>query len=234
MTTEQASALTHLAIIMDGNGRWATRHMRPRAFGHSRGAETLRNLLKPTAELGIKYLSVYAFSHENWQRSQEEVQDLMQLLKLYLNREITTLINNNIRLRISGDVSRFDEKTQRQLDDALERTKGGTSLTLNICLSYGARQEILHACKQLIAKGADAETLTTEDIRAHLYCPDIPDPDLLIRTGGDSRISNFLLWQSAYTELYFTDILWPDFTPEALRTAYDAYQLRERRYGKRP
>ncbi len=234
MTEKAAPPLTHLAIIMDGNGRWAKRHLRPRAFGHKQGAEALRNILKPVARLGIKYLSVYAFSHENWQRSEEEVRDLMQLLKLYLSKEVDTLIDNNIRLRISGDISRFDAKTQAQLQEALNRTEGGTALTLNICLSYGARQEILHACKELIRSGADADSITTDDISSHLYCADIPDPDLLIRTGGDCRISNFLLWQCAYTELYFTECLWPDFNETILKEAYDAYCARERRFGRRP
>ena len=234
MTQQAASPLTHLAIIMDGNGRWAKRHIRPRVLGHKQGAEALRNILKPVARLGIQYLSVYAFSHENWQRSEEEVQDLMQLLKLYLSKEIDTLIENNICLRISGDVSRFDDNTQAQLHDALERTKNGAALTLNICLSYGARQEILHACKTLMLSGANARDITTHDIATHLYCADIPDPDFLIRTGGDYRISNFLLWQCAYTELYFTDCLWPDFDEAELQRAYDTYLTRERRFGRRP
>ena len=216
---------------MDGNGRWAKQHKRPRSFGHKKGGEALKGLLKPCADIGIEVLSVYAFSHENWQRSQEEVNDLMGLLQLYLDKELDNLIEHRVALMISGDMTRFPAKTRRQLDHAIEATKEGDQLTLNICLSYGARQEILRACQALCASGE--RVIDEKMLEKQLYTAQLPELDLLIRTGGELRLSNFLLWQAAYAELYFTDILWPDFDEAALRAACEAYGMRERRYGRR-
>ncbi len=222
---------------MDGNARWAKARKRPVGFGHKQGAEALRSILKPCAELGITCLSVYAFSHENWSRPAEEVSELMTLLNLYLKREVPVLVENGIRLHVSGDVSRLPPATQKAIAAALSATAAGTTLTLNMCLSYGSRQEITQACKTL-ARRVKAGELLLDDIceatiNYYLYTSALPDLDLLIRTGGDFRISNFLLWQSAYTELYFTDILWPDFDATALKQACAAFAKRERRYGSR-
>jgi undecaprenyl diphosphate synthase len=227
----------HVAIIMDGNARWARARKRPVAFGHHAGAEALRNILKPAAELGITCLSVYAFSQENWNRPAEEVSELMGLLDRYLTHEVPELVKNDIRLYISGDITRLSTKTQKAIENALKTTESGKALTLNICLNYGARQEITRACQMLAERVKNGEIqlgdIGEATISQTLYTASLPELDLLIRTGGDFRISNFLLWQSAYTELFFTDILWPDFNAEALKQACAAFSARERRYGGR-
>jgi undecaprenyl diphosphate synthase len=237
MTLPSSVTLKHIAIIMDGNARWAKAHRRPVGFGHKQGAEALRAILKPCVEHGIECLSVYAFSQENWSRPAEEVSELMTLLNLYLKREVPQLVEHGIRLHISGETSRLPAATQRAIEKALIATAGGEKLTLNICLSYGARQEITRACQAVAAKVARGELAVEEideaQIAAQLDTASLPELDLLIRTGGDYRISNFLLWQSAYTELYFTDILWPDFDAIALARACEAFSARERRYGGR-
>ncbi len=240
MTETPAATLPtpkHVAIIMDGNARWAKRQGQPLAFGHRKGAAALRNILRPCADAGIECVSVYAFSHENWLRPEEEVKELMFLLDWYLKREIKTLVKHGIRLKVSGDMMRLPESLRVQIQDALRQTANGKNLTLNVCLSYGARQEITKACHDIAIKVAGGE-LTPDAINdalvaQHLYTHDIPDPDLLIRTGGDCRISNFLLWQCAYAELYFCDVLWPDFDAASLQDAITAYSTRDRRYGKR-
>jgi undecaprenyl diphosphate synthase len=227
----------HVAIIMDGNARWARARMRPVVFGHRQGAEALRGILKPAAELGIQCLSVYAFSQENWNRPADEVSELMGLLDRYLTHEVPELIKNDIRLHISGDTTRLHAKTQHAIASALKATETGTAITLNICLNYGSRQEITRACQTIAERCARGEispdTIQEQDIVAALYTAPLPELDLLIRTGGDFRISNFLLWQSAYTELFFTDILWPDFDAAALNAACETFAARERRYGGR-
>ncbi len=227
----------HVAIIMDGNARWARARRRPVAWGHKQGAEALRKLLKPVSTLGIEALSVYAFSQENWNRPAEEVSALMGLLDRYLTHEVPELVTNGVKLHISGDISRLSVRTRKAIAKALEATENGTNLTLNICLNYGSQQEITHACRTLAERYKTGE-ITLEDISergitGNLYTAALPELDLLIRTGGDMRISNFLLWQSAYTELYFTDILWPDFNETALKEAIMAFNARERRYGGR-
>ncbi len=227
----------HVAIIMDGNARWAKARGKSVSYGHKHGAEALRNILKPCADMGIAVLSVYAFSSENWSRPQDEVSDLMLLLDMYLRKELKTLVKNDIRLHVSGDISRLPASTVKQIEKAEATTKDNTTLTLNICLSYGARQEITEACRtlaqQCVSSQLSPDAITEETIQQQLYTAQLPDPDLLIRTGGDMRISNFLLWQCAYAELYFTDTLWPDFDAQALQQACTAYSERERRYGKR-
>lgn len=223
----------HIAIIMDGNARWAASRGLPKLEGHRQGALALRNLLKPLIEMDIKVLSVYAFSNENWQRPEQEVNDLMGLLDFYLKRELKTLIKNGIKLHISGDLTRLSPNMRSSIEKAISQSSNNDKLTLNICFSYGARQELMHAMQQIKASNIAPDEIDESTINQYLYTAELPDPDLLIRTGGDMRISNFLLWQIAYTELYFTNILWPDFDEAAITAAINDFKNRERRYGKR-
>ncbi len=218
----------HIAIIMDGNGRWAKERGLPRKLGHKRGAEALKQLLIDSQTLGVKYLTVYAFSAENWGRPQDEVSALMGLLGHYLNNEAEILVKNKIRFRTIGNISSLNEDLQRRVRALEETTKHFSQLHLTIALSYGARQELTLAVKQLIAEGVEP---SEQAITERLYTADLPELDLLIRTGGDQRLSNFLLWQSAYTELFFTDVYWPDFNASHLEAAIDCFSSRERRYG---
>lgn len=225
----------HVAIIMDGNGRWAKARGLPRVAGHQRGAEAVRRTLAGAAELGISYLTLYGFSSENWKRPPAEIDDLMQLLRLYLEREIATLHRNGIRLRIIGDRHRFSAAIVELIEAAERLTAGNRRLNLTMALSYGGRGEIAAAARH-IAEAAAAGNLNPATIdeavfARHLATADMPDPDLVIRTSGEKRISNFLLWQSAYAELVFIDKLWPDFTREDLEEAIREYRARERRYG---
>jgi len=225
----------HVAIIMDGNGRWAKARGLPRIAGHQRGAEAVRRVVSGAAELGIGYLTLYGFSSENWKRPPAEVDDLMQLLRLYLEREIATLHDNGIRLRIIGERDRFGASIIALIDKAERLTAANRRLNLTMALSYGGRAEIAAAARRIafdVAAGRLAPEAVNETLFArHLATADIPDPDLVIRTSGEKRISNFLLWQSAYAELVFMDKLWPDFTREDLEQAIREYQARERRYG---
>lgn len=225
----------HLAIIMDGNGRWARAHNMPKLFGHKKGAETAKNIIKACIDLTIPYLTLYAFSCENWNRPQAEINDLMELLRIYLEDETETLNKNNVKLRIIGDISKLPLDVQKEILKCENLTKDNKAINVNIALSYGGRQEIVMAM-QKIANEIFAGKLSIEEIDInkfsnYLYTTKIPDPDLLIRTSGEQRLSNFLLWQSAYTELFFTDTLWPDFTKEDLNDAIKEFQTRERRYG---
>ena len=226
-----SSLPSHVAIIMDGNGRWAKARGLPRTAGHKKGADTIRTTLNACRDTGVKYLTVYAFSSENWKRSNEEISDLMQLLQHYLHQELQTLHENNIRLRFIGDMAQLSPEIRTQLADALELTKSNTAFHFTIALSYGARDEMVRAVKKLVAQNIVPEAINEETIAAALDTADLPEPDLLIRTGGEQRMSNFLLWQSAYTELYFTDILWPDFGKKEFAAALDNFATRERRYG---
>lgn len=226
----------HIAIIMDGNGRWAKRQGLARMFGHRQGVETVHNITEAAAELGIEYLTLYAFSTENWNRPKEEVDALMALLVDTIAKETPTLMKNNIRLQTIGDLSRLPKVTYDKFIACIEQTSQNTGLNLVIALSYSARWEIIRAT-QLIAKSVKdgdmlLEDINEESIDAHLTTSNMPDPDLLIRTSGELRISNFLLWQLAYAELYFTDCLWPEFTNEEFYRAIVDYQHRERRFGK--
>jgi undecaprenyl diphosphate synthase len=225
----------HVAIIMDGNGRWAKAKGMPRVMGHKKGAETLRTILEGAQKAGLRYLTIYAFSAENWKRSSIEVTDLMELLRHYLNREIAALHKNGIRLRIIGDVNKLAPDIRKQIEDAETLTKDNQSFNLTVALSYGARQEMVNAIRTLaqsIQSGLlPVDSIDESTISSLLYTNDLPDPDLLIRTGGEHRLSNFLLWQSAYTELYFTSVLWPDFDVSHLHEALLEYANRERRYG---
>ena len=227
----------HVAIIMDGNGRWAKARGLPRMLGHKKGSEVLRNILEGCRQMGLRYLTIYAFSAENWKRPVIEVSDLMELLRHYLDREIATLHKNGIRLRVIGDMEKLAPDIRKQIDAAEALTCNNTAFNLTVALSYGARQEMLRAVQRLaadIGSGKIAPDAVDEKMLSSLlYTGEMPDPDLLIRTGGEHRLSNFLLWQSAYTELYFTSVLWPDFTVEHLHEAVNEYASRERRYGTR-
>ena len=226
----------HIAVIMDGNGRWAKARNKERLEGHQKGAMALRETLEGAILLGVKYITVYAFSIENWQRSPEEVQGLMALFVQSCSTELPTLQKHNIRFKVIGNLNMLDEACRQAINAVERQTKNNTALTLQVAISYGSRQEILHAAKS-IAIAVQKNKINIADIdenvfASYLYTNDIPDPDLLIRTSGEYRISNYLLWQIAYSELYFTDIFWPDFTKEELFKAVANYQQRERRYGK--
>ncbi len=234
-TVPAANIPIHVAIIMDGNGRWAKARGLPRILGHKKGAETLHNTLESCMKLGIKYLTIYAFSSENWNRPAIEVTDLMELLRTFLDKEIANLHKNGIKLRVIGDLSKLANDIRTQIEAAEKLTENNTKFNLIVALSYGARQEIMQAARKLVKMAISGQvsmdTIDESAISSLLYTHTIPDPDLLIRTAGEQRLSNFLLWQSAYTELYFTPVLWPDFTSEHLHTAVIEYSNRERRYG---
>ena len=226
----------HIAVIMDGNGRWAKRRGLSRVLGHRNGVKAVKNLIEAAAELEIKYLTIYAFSTENWTRPDCEVAALMDLMIQSLNEETETLLKNNIRLRTIGDNNRFSNDIKERLADTINKTSGCTGLNLIVALSYGSRWEITNAAKQLAADvkngNIDYKSIDEATFEKYLNTTGIPDPDLLIRTSGEARISNFLLWQMAYTELYITNVLWPDFCREDLYKAVIDYQGRERRFGK--
>jgi undecaprenyl diphosphate synthase len=222
----------HIAIIMDGNGRWARTKTLPRVAGHKQGVKAVRNITEVCGELGVKYLTMYTFSEENWNRPQREVSALMKLLVSSLKKEVKDLDKNNVRLTVIGDVTKMDSFVQNELKEAIELTKNNDGLNLNLALSYGGRQEIMTAFKSLYSQINSVDEITEERFESHLYTSNIPDPDLLIRTGGEMRVSNFLLWQIAYTELHMTNTFWPAFDREQLLIAINDYQQRERRFGK--
>lgn len=226
----------HVAMIMDGNGRWARRQGRERAEGHAAGITTVRRMTELSSDLGIGYLTLYAFSTENWNRPKEEVDTLMYLIGWAIERELPDLIRNNVRIHLIGDIERVPEEARKKLIGSRDKTAHCTGLNLGICISYSSRWELTRAA-QILAKQAvegkiDPSLITEEDISKNLSTYPFPDPDLLIRTGGEERISNFLLWQIAYSELYFTDLLWPDFGKEEYAEALLQFQQRERRFGK--
>ncbi|UWY29917.1 isoprenyl transferase [Flavobacterium sp. TR2] len=226
----------HLAIIMDGNGRWAKQQGYLRAFGHENGTKSVKEIIKTSAKLGIEYLTLYAFSTENWNRPKLEVQALMKILINSLKKELVTLQENNIRLNAIGNLDKLPKTAQKELLDVMEKTKNNTRLTLTLALSYGSREELVNAVKSISDKVKNniisIDTIDDSIINEHLYTQNLPDVDLLIRTSGEHRISNFLLWQIAYAELYFTNVLWPDFKDQDLYEAIISYQKRERRFGK--
>lgn len=226
----------HVAIIMDGNGRWAKRHGKTRVFGHKSAIKSVREVAEASAELGIPYLTLYAFSKENWDRPKMEVNALMTLLVSTIRSETATLQKNNIRLLTIGDTQSLPKKAQRELQEAMEQTKNNERMTLILALSYGAKWEILEAArglaKQVKTGDLDPDMINEELFERYLTTAEIPNPEFLIRTSGEQRISNFLLWQIAYAELYFTETLWPDFRKENLYEAIVDYQQRERRFGK--
>ena len=230
---EDSRVPRHIAIILDGNGRWAKKRGLPRTAGHAVGAETFRKIATYCKNIGVEYLTVYAFSTENWRRPENEVSTIMKLLGNYLQEAIDTMERDHIRMKVLGDVEGLAPELRemvRRTDEISQRYEG---FQANICLNYGGRDEIVRAARRYAADFAAGEAgeLTEEGFSHYLYSADIPDPDLLIRPGGEVRISNFLLWQCAYAEFYFTDVLWPDFTPEELDKAIAVYQSRDRRYG---
>lgn len=226
----------HIAIIMDGNGRWAKKQGKNRVFGHKNGVQSVREVSEACAELGVKHLTLYAFSTENWNRPKLEVFALMELLVFTIGSETKTLMKNNIRLKTIGDTSKMPEKVQNELNKLKETTKNNSRMDLVLALNYSGRQELVNAVKKIaedVKKGKiEPEHITESHINCNLYTADIPEPELMIRTSGELRLSNFLLWQSAYTELYFTDEYWPEFSKESLYKALVQYQGRERRFGK--
>jgi len=223
----------HIAIIMDGNGRWAKQRFLPRVAGHQRGVEALREVVKACRDLDVEYLTVFAFSSENWRRPADEVSFLMTLFLKMLEREVARLHQNNIRLKVIGDRSRFDDKLKRTMNDAELLTANNSALTLTIAANYGGRWDVMQAVKTMLKDHPQlAQTFSEEDLQPYLSMSDAPEPDLFIRTGGEQRISNFMLWQLAYTELYFTGTLWPSFDRNELDKAIASYQKRERRFGR--
>lgn len=231
--TEPAPA--HVAIIMDGNGRWARRHGLDRSAGHVEGVNTVRRITEAASKAGVKYLTLYAFSTENWNRPAEEVSALMHLIVIAIERETPDLIRNNVRLTMIGDFARMPHKAYERLKQCMADTAHCTGLVLCLALSYSSRWEITEACRRIAAAAAkgdiDPEAITPETVGGNLATAAMPDPDLLIRTGGDMRVSNFLLWQIAYAEIYVTPVFWPDFTEEMFMTAIEEYKSRERRFG---
>ncbi len=222
----------HIAIIMDGNGRWALEKGLPRLSGHRAGTENLREVIEACVEFGIKYLTIYAFSTENWKRPKEEIQGLMRIFKTMLDRELQNLHENGVQLRHLGRLDQIDKELQKKVREAIELTKDNKTLILNVAFNYGGRDEILQAVKNIIAAGHSVDDIDDEQFSKYLYTSESPDPDLSIRTSGDFRCSNFLIWQSAYSEWYFTPTYWPDFNKEELRQALIVYNQRERRYGE--
>ena len=226
----------HIAIIMDGNRRWAQKRGLPKNMGHKKGAENVVKITRAMKESGVKYLTLYAFSTENWQRSEDEVKALMQLLREYLDKEFQEIMDNNVRIIFIGEREMLSPDIREKMEKIEHDSAQNTALTLCIALSYGSRQEILSATKKaaqlVLDKKISIEDITTDKFSSLLYTAGIPDPDILIRTSGEQRISNYLLWQLAYTEFFFTDTLWPDFDKEELLTIIDKFTHRERRYGK--
>ena len=226
----------HIAIIMDGNGRWAKRRNQPRVFGHRQGAKSVRKVVEGAVRLGVNNLTLYAFSTENWNRPKHEIKTLMKLLVSALKNELELMMKNNIRLNAIGHTDMMPNNVQQELQEVLDETKENTGLVLTLALSYGARQEILRAVQEISYKVKNniisVENVDDNIINKHLYTQNLPDVDLLIRTSGEVRISNFLLWQIAYAELYFTEEFWPDFNETSLHKAIADYQKRERRFGK--
>jgi len=226
----------HVAIIMDGNGRWAQKRKQPRLFGHKAGAQSVRNIVETCREIGIEYLTLYAFSSENWRRPEQEISGLMTILKNYLESELPRMQKNGIRLMSIGNRQKLPETVRQSLQRVIEATSGNSKLTLNLALSYGGRDEIVRAVRAISARCLQgeitAEQISDQMISENLDTCRMPDPDLLIRTGGEARLSNFLLWQVSYAEIYFTETMWPDFRKEVFLEALVEYQSRERRFGR--
>lgn len=224
--------LEHIAIIMDGNRRWAKEKNLPSAMGHKKGVDALKTTLRACKDFGIKYLTVYAFSTENWKRKKEEVDFLMELLAITLTNELAEMHSEGVVISFIGDISKLSDKLQKILANSVETTKNNSGVHLQIAFNYGARDEIVHAVKSIVAKGVKSEDITEEMISENLYTKNIPDPDLLIRTGGEKRISNYLLWQIAYSEILVTDEYWPEFGRDSLAEAVEEFKNRQRRFGK--
>ena len=224
--------LNHIAIIMDGNGRWAEEHGKERIYGHQNGVEAVRSAIEGAGEAGVKFLTLYAFSTENWNRPKEEVDALMELLVKAIKNELDNLMHNNVRLQAIGNLASLPVNCQNELQEAIETTKNNTGLTVVLALSYSGRWEIVNAVKEIIKHNVEEKEITENSFATFLNTQHIPEPDILIRTGRECRISNFLLWQIAYTELFFPAVLWPDFRKEHLFSIITEYQTRQRRFGK--
>jgi undecaprenyl diphosphate synthase len=222
----------HIAITMDGNGRWAKEKGKMRVFGHNHGVKAVKDTVEGAVEYGIKFLTLFAFSTENWNRPRQEVNALMTLLISTINKETKTLMENNVKLTSIGDISKLPEKCQKELSEAIEITKNNKRMTLTLALSYSGKWEIINAVKEIIKNKIDAESITENIFEQYLSTKNVPEPELLIRTSGEHRISNFMLWQIAYSELYFTDKMWPDFRRTDLKEAIINYQKRNRRFGR--
>jgi undecaprenyl diphosphate synthase len=222
----------HVAIIMDGNGRWALKRGLPRLAGHKAGTENLRRIIKACVEFGVGYLTIYAFSTENWGRPREEVIGLMRILEDVIDKELNELNEQGVQIRHLGRLDQLAPALQEKVMDAVETTKQNTTLVLNVAFNYGGRDEIVNAIQQMLRDGIKPETVTPELVNQYLYTAGVPDPDLIIRTSGELRISNFLIWQAAYSEWYVTPTYWPDFGKEEFRKALDEFANRDRRYGK--
>ncbi len=233
---EKAPLPKHVAIVMDGNGRWAEKRNKPRLHGHREGASSVREIVETAAEIGIEILTLYAFSSENWRRPEHEVKGLMTILKSYLESELTRMLKNNIRLSCIGDLEKIPDGVRQTLLKTIEKTKNNDRLILNLALSYGSRDEITSAVQKIAHKCQEGELqyqeISPHTISDHLYTADLKDPDLFIRTGGEKRLSNFLLWQASYAEIIFTDTMWPDYRREAFLESLREFQRRERRFGK--
>ncbi len=222
---------THVAIIMDGNGRWALARGLPRLLGHRAGTENLRRIITACVEFGVKYLTIYAFSTENWGRPREEVDGLMNILEDVIDRELEELNKEGVQLRHIGRLERLDPKLQEKVMEAIELTRNNNRLVLNVAFNYGGRDEIVDAIQKMIKDGVKVEEVTSGLVSSYLYTAGVPDPDLIIRTSGELRVSNFLIWQGAYSEWYVTSVYWPDFDKEEFRKALDTFSQRDRRYG---
>ena len=220
----------HIAIIMDGNGRWAKKRSMPRSAGHVAGAKTFKNIARYCNKIGIEYLTVYAFSTENWKRPKDEVENIMNLLRDYL-KDAKNFKDENIKVKFIGDLEVLEDDIKRLIKEAEDGSADATGLNLNIALNYGGRDELVNACKRLVADGVAKEDITEEEISKRLYTASQPDPDIIIRPSGEYRLSNYLIWQSAYSEFWFANVLWPDFTPRDLERAIDDYNSRNRRFG---
>ena len=228
--------LKHIAIIMDGNGRWAKQHSKNRIFGHKQGSKTVKLVVEACAKMGLEYLSLFAFSTENWDRPKDEVENLMSLFKEFLRQQSPSIIKNNIRFIVTGEFERLPQDVRDYASELIKKTQSNTGLTLNLAVSYGGRQDILQAVKRIAQEvktgNTNASDINIEKFNSYLWTNSIPDPDLLIRTSGEFRLSNFMIWQMAYTEIYITEVLWPDFDAEELSKAINAFMSRKRRYGK--
>lgn len=226
------TGLKHIAVIMDGNRRWAKEKNLPSAMGHKKGVDSLKSTLRACKDFGIKYLTVYAFSTENWNRKKEEVDFLMELLAITLTNELAEMHSEGVVISFIGDTKKLSDKLQKILNNSVETTKNNNGVHLQIAFNYGSRDEIVHAVKNIVAKGIKQEDITEDLISENLYTKGIPDPDLLIRTGGEMRISNYLLWQIAYSEIYVTKQYWPEFDKDSLALAIEEFHNRQRRFGK--
>lgn len=222
----------HIAIIMDGNGRWAKQRNLPRSAGHRQGTENLRRIIRAAVEFDIEILTIYAFSTENWNRPRREVNLLMRILEMVIDRELAELKEEGVQIRHIGELEGIPDRVQKKVVEACEATADNTRLILNVAFNYGGRDEIVHAVQDIMRKGIPADDITEDLISKHLYTSDLPDPDLVIRTSGEFRLSNFLIWQSAYSEHYYTDVYWPEFNKDCLQDAIDEFASRRRRFGK--